>query len=57
MTYLADNGYSPEFGARPMARLIQNEVRNAVTEIILADGHYKGTLYLRVKGDKLCVEK
>ncbi len=34
-TYLAENGYDPMLGARPMARLIQNEVKNPIVEEIL----------------------
>lgn len=33
--YLADIGYDPEFGARPMARAIQNSVEYAVAEQIV----------------------
>jgi ATP-dependent Clp protease ATP-binding subunit ClpA len=33
--YLADKGYDPTFGARPMARLIQQEVKRALAEEIL----------------------
>ncbi|MCS6836195.1 MAG: ATP-dependent Clp protease ATP-binding subunit [Anaerolineae bacterium] len=34
--YLARKGYDPEFGARPLRRLIQNEVEDALSDGILA---------------------
>lgn len=37
-THLADKGYNPEMGARPLRRLIQNEV-----EEVLSDGLLAGT--------------
>lgn len=35
--YLAANGYDPQFGARPLKRLIQKEIVNALSKKILAD--------------------
>lgn len=34
-SYLADKGYDPSFGARPMARLIQNEIKRVLADEIL----------------------
>ena len=34
--YLADKGYDPEYGARPVKRVIQKEVLNALSKEILA---------------------
>ncbi|MFT3948131.1 MAG: ATP-dependent chaperone ClpB [Agriterribacter sp.] len=34
--YLADNGYDPQFGARPLKRLIQKEIINQLSKRILA---------------------
>jgi len=34
-TWLARNGFSPEFGARPMARLIQREIKDPLSHEIL----------------------
>jgi ATP-dependent Clp protease ATP-binding subunit ClpA len=34
-SYLADKGYDPAFGARPMARLIQNEIKRVLADEIL----------------------
>lgn len=35
-TWLADKGYDPEFGARPLRRLIQNEVEDRLSDGILS---------------------
>jgi ATP-dependent Clp protease ATP-binding subunit ClpB len=34
--YLADKGYDPAFGARPLKRVIQKEVQNTIAKLILA---------------------
>lgn len=34
--YLAENGFDPQFGARPLKRLIQKEIVNALSKKILA---------------------
>ncbi|MDQ6815590.1 MAG: ATP-dependent chaperone ClpB [Bacteroidota bacterium] len=36
LDYLAQNGYNPQFGARPLKRLIQKEVVNPLSKKILA---------------------
>ena len=36
MSYLAQEGYSPEYGARPLKRLIQSKILNPVAEFIIA---------------------
>lgn len=36
ITYLANKGYNPEYGARPVKRVIQKEVLNALSKEILA---------------------
>ncbi len=35
--WLAEHGYQPEFGARPLRRTIQREVGNRLSEMLLAD--------------------
>ena len=47
-TYLADKGYDPAFGARPLKRLLQKEVTNPLASQIL-EGRYQ-------KGDVISVE-
>jgi ATP-dependent Clp protease ATP-binding subunit ClpB len=36
LNYLAENGYDPQFGARPLKRLIQKEIVNQLSKKILA---------------------
>jgi len=36
ISYLAKEGYSPEYGARPLKRLIQSKILNPVAEYIIA---------------------
>ncbi len=36
LEYLAENGYDPQFGARPLKRLIQKEIVNTLSRQILA---------------------
>ncbi len=36
LDYLAENGFDPQFGARPLKRLIQKEIINALSKRILA---------------------
>ena len=54
--YLAEKGYDPTFGARPMARLIQQEVKRALADEILfgrlKDGG-KATIDVNDTGDGL----
>jgi ATP-dependent Clp protease ATP-binding subunit ClpA len=42
LNYLAKHGYNPEFGARPMSRLIQEELKNLLVEEILFGKLQKG---------------
>ncbi len=36
LDYLAENGFDPQFGARPLKRLIQKEIINQLSKKILA---------------------
>jgi len=36
LDYLVENGYDPQFGARPLKRLIQKEIVNQLSKKILA---------------------
>ncbi len=51
--YLAELGYDPLFGARPLKRVIQNKVQNAVAKQILAGELKEGDTVIieRVKDD------
>ena len=40
--YLADKGFDPAFGARPLARLIQNEIAKPLADQVLFGKLAKG---------------
>jgi len=45
--YLAQTGYDAKFGARPLRRVIQNEIENAIAEMII-DGELKSRKKIKV---------
>ena len=50
VTYLAEKGYDPLYGARPLKRLIQNEVVNTLSSAILkGDIAPHQTIHLEMK--------
>ncbi|SNB68123.1 ATP-dependent Clp protease ATP-binding subunit [Thermoflexus hugenholtzii] len=52
--FLADKGYDPEYGARPLRRVIQNLVEDALSEGMLAGRFGPGdTVVIDVEGDQL----
>jgi ATP-dependent Clp protease ATP-binding subunit ClpC len=55
--WLADKGYDPEFGARPLRRLIQNEVEDRLSDGILS-GEFRlaGLVRLDVRDGELTLE-
>ncbi len=40
--YLAKEGYNPQYGARPLKRVIQNKILNKVASLIISKGLMKG---------------
>lgn len=50
-TYLADKGYDPSLGARPLRRVIQNEVEDALSEALLGGRFEAGDKVLVVVED------
>ena len=42
MTYLAKEGYNPQYGARPLKRLIQNKILTPVASLMISQGVTKG---------------
>ncbi|MEM9929854.1 MAG: ATP-dependent chaperone ClpB [Bacteroidota bacterium] len=45
--YLADLGYDPQFGARPMKRVLQREIVNELSKLVLAGDFIQGdTIYI-----------
>jgi ATP-dependent Clp protease ATP-binding subunit ClpC len=54
--YLADKGYDPAYGARPMRRVIQSEVEDSLSALILDGGLPPGsTALVDRKGEALSV--
>ncbi len=53
-TWLAERGYDPQMGARPMARIIQEQIKRPLADELLfgrlAEG---GTVRISVQGDRL----
>ena len=55
--WLAKKGYDPKFGARPLARLIQTEVRDPLTdEILFGRLEHGGTVRIGLANDALHFE-
>jgi ATP-dependent Clp protease ATP-binding subunit ClpA len=53
-TWLAEKGYSPQYGARPLARVIQTEIKDALSDQILFGTMQKGgEVEIDLKDDKL----
>ena len=53
-TWLAKNGHDPRFGARPLARLIQTEIKDTLSDEILFGQLVKGgEVFVDLKKDKL----
>jgi ATP-dependent Clp protease ATP-binding subunit ClpA len=55
--WLAAKGYDPVFGARPLGRTVQKEVRDPLTdEILFGRLEHGGTVTIGLKGDALLFE-
>ncbi len=52
--WLAREGYSPEYGARPLRRVIQTRVEDAISEALLAGDFGPGdTIYVDAEGEDI----
>ena len=57
LTYLAKVGYDPHYGARPLARLIQDKILNPVATFIITKGVKKGDIvYVTMQNDEMQIE-
>ncbi len=57
LDYLAKEGYNPHYGARPLARLIQDKILNQVAMFIIAKGVKKGdVVYVTMKNGQMVIE-
>ncbi len=56
--YLAELGYDPQFGARPMKRVLQKEIINELSKLVLASTFGEGdTIYVSYQKGKLVFMK
>ena len=56
--WLADHGFSPQFGARPMARLLQQTMKKPLAErILFGDLQGGGRVEAVVREEKISLEK
>jgi ATP-dependent Clp protease ATP-binding subunit ClpC len=56
--YLAEKGYDPNLGARPLRRVIQTEVEDALSEGVLADRFHEGdTVILYIQDGELAFRR
>ena len=54
LQYLSKEGYNPQYGARPLKRLIQNKILNPVANLIITQGVVKGgVITVDVKNNEL----
>ena len=54
MDFVAENGFDPVFGARPLKRFIQKEVETLAAKMILSDAVKDGdTITINVEDGKL----
>ena len=51
LSYLAKKGYDPQYGARPLKRLIQNEILNKVAGLMISNSMLTGASVYVSKGD------
>jgi ATP-dependent Clp protease ATP-binding subunit ClpA len=57
LDYLAEEGYNPHYGARPLARLIQEKILNPVAMFIISRGVKKGdTVYVTMRDKEMVIE-
>jgi ATP-dependent Clp protease ATP-binding subunit ClpA len=55
--YLADEGYDPHFGARPLRRVIQSKIEDVLSEGILAGDFQLGdTVLVDYQDDQIAIE-
>ena len=57
MFYLAQKGFNPKYGARPLKRFIQNKILNSVAELIISGKIASGdTVAVKMKNNDLSIE-
>lgn len=57
LSYLAKEGYNPQYGARPLNRLIQSKILNPIASFIISRGVGKGDVVtVSTKNNELSIE-
>ena len=51
-----DNGYEPSMGARPLRRIIQDEIEDQLASLILSGKCESGKVHVDFDGEKLVVK-
>lgn len=52
-TFLGKEGYNPQYGARPLKRVIQNKILNPIASLMISKGVMKGgTITVGVKNEE-----
>ena len=54
--YLAKKGYDPNYGARPLKRIIQREVQNNLAKMLLSGNLKNGVITLSAEDENLCFD-
>jgi len=56
-TWLCKHGYDKQYGARPMARLIQDKIKKPLAEVILfGELEHGGRVLVDIKDDNICLQ-
>lgn len=56
LTYLANEGYNPHYGARPLNRLIQNKILNPIANLMISNNLKKGdSVLINIKNNELII--
>ncbi len=58
VAHLAQAGFDPQFGARPLRRVIQRTIEDALSEKLIAgEIHLGGSVRMRMEGEKIVFEQ
>ena len=58
VSHLAQAGFDPQFGARPLRRVIQRTIEDALSEKLIAgEIHLGGKVRMTMDGDKITFEQ
>jgi ATP-dependent Clp protease ATP-binding subunit ClpB len=58
LDYLAKEGYNPQYGARPLKRLIQNKILTPIAKLLISQEVGKGnSIYVNISSSKIVTDK